>query len=543
MPDVETIYPLSPQQEGMLFESLSAPGAGVFIEQFAHELSGPLDGAAFGRAWQALVARHAALRTAFVWRNQQAPVQVVLRRVTATVEHYDWRGLPAGELERRFARVLADARRDFDLTGPPLTRLTLVRVREDSHRLVWTQHHLLMDGWCLPVLVGELETCYRAAVQGREAELPVVKPYSDYVTWLRRQDVAQAEAFWRRELGGVAPTALGRVTSDTAAASRGYGVERASLDAGLTARLDTLARAQRVTRSILVHALWAVLLGRYAETDDVLLGTTVAGRPPELEGVETMIGLFTATLPLRLRPNPERPFWPWLADVQTHHLDVRRYEHCSAGQIHAWSGLPASVALFDSVLVFENYPASKGSNDDSAGFVGARTAHPLTLLAFNSDRLELQAVYDERRLDGPGVRMRLDHLVRLAARAAADPDVSVAALQAAIADAEVPTVHSADRARGSAHTAHVEPETETERALADLWRDLLGVERVGAEDDFFALGGHSLVATQLVARLRQTYEVEVPLRVIFESRTLRELAEAVEDALLREVESAPHGGR
>ncbi|RMF26124.1 MAG: non-ribosomal peptide synthetase, partial [Chloroflexi bacterium] len=286
MKNVQDFYPLSPMQQGMLFHSLLAPEAGMYIEQLSCTLRGDLDVSAFTRAWQRVVDRHPILRTAFIGEGLKEPIQVVHRRVRLPIEQQDWRTLPPAEQEARLERFLeAERQRGFQLSKPPLMRLALIRVEERAYKFVWTHHHLLMDGWSLPILLQEVLAFYEAFRQGRDLYLPPSRPYRDYIVWLKKQDMARAEAFWRRLLKGfTAPTPL---TVDRRPAGDGDGSPPEETDyrkldillsAETTAALQALARQHQLTLNTLVQGAWALLLSRYSGEDDVVFGATVSGR-------------------------------------------------------------------------------------------------------------------------------------------------------------------------------------------------------------------------------------------------------------------------
>jgi hypothetical protein len=201
--DVELIYELSPMQQAMLFHSLYAPGSGVYVIQLSLRLTGRLDVSAFERAWRRLVERHDILRTGFFWEDLEKPLQVVYREVGLRVARESWRGLEAGEREARLAAYLdADRERGFDLSAPPLMRLALIELDEDVHQLVWSQHHIAVDGWSRGLLLQELFTAYAAFAGGGEPGLPAPRGFRDYISWLQRRPAEEAEAFWRRGLAG-----------------------------------------------------------------------------------------------------------------------------------------------------------------------------------------------------------------------------------------------------------------------------------------------------------------------------------------------------
>src|SRR5215471_10624534 len=210
MTDVEDIYPLSPVQEGMLFHSLYAPGAGVYINQFVNRLEGDIRADAFEWAWEHVVNSHGILRSGFEWERAGRPLQLVRRSATLPMEQQDWRHMTEQAQSDELDRFLRDDRaKDFDLRKAPLMRLALIRLQDDSYQLIWTHHHLLLDGWSVPIIVREVMESYEARVHGRYARLKKRRPYRDYIEWLQQQDLNKAEEFWRNELKGLtAPTKL-----------------------------------------------------------------------------------------------------------------------------------------------------------------------------------------------------------------------------------------------------------------------------------------------------------------------------------------------
>ena len=441
---IEAVYPLSPMQQGMLFHSLYAPESGVYVEQLSCTLRGDLDIPAFQRAWQRVVDRHAVLRTSFVWRQLDKTLQVVHRRVTVPLEQQDWRGLsPAQQRARLDAFLQQERRRGFDLSRPPLVRLALMRTAEDAHTFVWSHHHILLDGWSLPLILGEVFALYEAFRQGRDLYLKPPRPYRDYIAWLQRQDLAKAEAFWRETLAGLtAPTPLvvDRATEAGEERDEAYGVLESHLPAATTATLQALARQHRLTLSTLVQGAWALLLHRYSGEDDVVFGATVSGRPPDLPGVETMVGLFINTLPVRAQIRPETPLVEWLRRLQAQLAAMRQYEYSPLVQVQEWSDVPRGLPLFESILVFENYPVDASLRKQTGSLTVEevrsieQTNYPITVVSGAGERLPLKIAYDRRRFDADAIRRMLGHLETLLEGIAAAPDRPIATLPLLTAD-------------------------------------------------------------------------------------------------------------
>ncbi|MET0399627.1 MAG: amino acid adenylation domain-containing protein, partial [Longimicrobiaceae bacterium] len=408
---VDDVYPLSPLQEGMLFHSLYAPGSGVYVGQFGYVLEGPLDADALERAWQGAVARHEALRAGFAWDGLPRPVQVIRREAALPFFREDWRGLDdAGQQERLEAYMAADRAAGFDLERAPLMRLALFRLGEAEHRLVWTQHHLILDGWSLSLIFRDVLVGYAVYARGETPLLGPGRRYGDYVAWLERQDRSQAERFWRHTLAGFdAPTPLpGAMVAARESGAGVPGVARLRLSGEFTRALQEQARASGVTMSTLMQGAWGLLLARYAGEEEVVFGATVSGRPAELPGVEETVGMFINTLPVRVRLPGDARLWEWLAELQKQQVEAREHEYAPLVEVQRWSDVPSGEPLFRSLVVFENYPVDQAVGE-AAGGLGAlqvrptggheQANYPLVLSAQVAAQLKGEVRYDGARVE------------------------------------------------------------------------------------------------------------------------------------------------
>ncbi len=435
--NIESVYPLSPMQQGMLFHSLYAPESGAYFEQFSCILRGNLKVPAFEKAWREVIQRQSVLRTAFVWKRLDRMLQVVQKEVSLPLEVHDWRtdhqSLQPAQREAMLAAFLtADRARGFDLAKAPLMRLTLFRVAEDAHVFVLSHHHALLDGWSMPLLLKEVLAYYDAFSSGKTLYLPPARPYREYINWLQAQDTASAQSFWRDMLRGInAPTPLivdwlsseSQARLDTIRSSGEPAAHNQEIDIQLsvetTTNLMALAKRERVTLNTLLQAAWAIVLSRYTGEEDIMFGATVAGRPADLPGAETMIGLFINTLPVRVNALPEANLVKWLQELQKQVLEARQYEYSSLVQIQEWSEIPRGFPLFESILVFENYPVEEtlkgsiGSGEDLAIEnirSNEQTNYPLTIVSGPGDRLVIKASYDYYRFDRETISRLLGHI-------------------------------------------------------------------------------------------------------------------------------------
>lgn len=434
---IEDIYPLSPVQQGMLFHSLYAPTSGVYCEQLVVTLRGPVNVTAFQQAWQQVIEQVPMLRTAFMWEDLEAPLQVVCRQVTLPCEVHDWREWDAAAQEERIqAWLQCDRERGFDLAAAPLMRLTLIRLAAERYHFIWSHHHLLLDGWSVALVLKDVFTCYEALKRGQWTYPEQHRPFRDYIAWLERQHLAEAESYWREAFGDVtAPTPLrvDQPANPHATTSRRT-EQHLNLSPELTTALQALARRQQVTLNTLVQAAWAVLLSRYSGAEEVVFGVTVAGRAMDLAGIETMVGLFINTLPLRVRVPVKETLASWLQTLQAQQGLLSQYETTPLVQIQGWSGVPRGVPLFESLLVFENYPIDAALQTAPGGLAIQdirfieQTNYPLSVAIKPGEQLLVSMTYDEQRFSAGSITRMLGHLETLLAGMAANPEQRIGTL-------------------------------------------------------------------------------------------------------------------
>ncbi len=435
MKNVEDIYPLSPVQEGMLFHSLYTPETDVYFEQMSCTLQGNLNAIAFQKAWQQTIARHPSLRCAFVWEGVKEPLQIVRKTVELPWLIDDWQELSAEKQQSALTEFLRSEReKGFQLNQAPLMRLALIRLHPDSYQLVWSRHHLLLDGWSMANIFKEVLQFYEANCQGQVLSLPRVRPYRDYIAWLQQQDLSKAEAFWRDYLAGFsAPTPLTIASENNHSAIPCYQGQNLALSPTLTAAIASLARKYHLTANILVQGMWSLLLSRYSGELEVVFGVTVSGRPTSLPGIEETVGVFINTLPLRVSVVEETPLLTWLETLQKRQADLQQYAYSSLTKIREWSDVPSHLPVFNSILVFENYPLdasleNNGSLQASNFQWWEQTNYPLTLVVAPEEQLTLRLTYDANRFDQTAIARLLGHCQTLLEAMVAQPDCQLGEL-------------------------------------------------------------------------------------------------------------------
>jgi amino acid adenylation domain-containing protein len=517
-------------QEPMLYQRLAADD-GVYVQQIAFRFGGRLDEFLLMRAWTAVIGRHESLRSLFPMPRPGEFHRVVLRRARATAEYHDLSHLP-GEAARAEADALQRRRREegFDLDRGPLLRALVLRLDADTLVLGWCFHHLLMDGWCIGVLLEELFATY-AALDGRAAASPPVPfPLVEYERWRARFDTGAAKAHWKALLQGFdAPTRV--APADGPRGGEPQTVEH-SLDAALTAALASAAIAHAATLSALLQAMWAMVLG--AENGgrrDVLYGVVVSGRPAELSGVDRAVGLFIQTLPLRVRWSPDTALAALLAELKAQSLGQMRHGYLPLAE--------AGGKSIDHLLVFENYPFRSPFGEEGPRLLEVsgyeKLPYPLGITVIPGERLGLRFLYDSAAMGRERAASLLRRLVAALCAVAANPALCCRELEEAVRSvAEVPAgtpppamaAPSTAAAAPARAAAPIDDMTETVRAI---YADVLGRPVPTGDEDFHLLGGHSLSAMRVLAQISKQLGIQASIGDVLGCPTPRMLAERLRE--------------
>ncbi len=439
---IETAHPLTPLQEAMLLASVRDRGSRVYQARCEVEMEGPLDGALLAEAWRRLIRRHPALRSFFAWEGREDPLQVIRADVELPWRTLDWRDADPGEREDRLEALLReDEATPFDLSAAPIFRLTLVRLEDERHRLLWSVHHALADGWSGSLVFREMVEEYEGLRNGSPVDRPAPPSFGLFVSWLQGRDRSAAEAWWRSRLQG-----LRDATPLPVAGTRAPGPRRAFSEFPLPPGTDeAVARAAqrfRVTPYTLALAAWGLVLDRYHPGADTLtFGTTVSERPSDIPGIERTVGLFLNTVPLRLPAPGDTPLADWLPTVQRTVAEARAHGVAGLGEIARWAELAPGGSLARSLLVYESFPPELMAlpRGESIRLVSTRISAPsdlpLALLVYPGEAARLELDYDPDLHSDAEVRRLLEATARALA-GLARPDVRTSGEVAVVGDEE-----------------------------------------------------------------------------------------------------------
>ena len=481
LPDyLEDAYPLSGMQLGMLFHTVSHKAKGVYVEQICIDICHQdFESEVLKSSWDELVKQHAVLRTSFSWKKLKNPIQLVHKSVVTNWEELDWTQLSDVNQENRLAIFKdADRKKGIDLEVAPLFRMTLIRLSQSHVIWVWTRHHIILDGWSSSLLFSELAGLYKNVQQNLAFKSETKKRplYRDYIAWLRKTDVTNAKEFWGGYLQGFySKTSFEFQKPELPAAYESSdslaGQVSVSLSKSLTQSLTALSRQHKVTLNIVVQAAWCLLLGRHTESSDILWGSTFSGRPQEISEISGLVGLCINTLPIRQKIDRNQKLPDFLAQLQKNQFEVMSYETTSLVDIQKWSNLDSVGNLFDTVVVFENYPKNTGKGSDSDLYFenieyNEQSSLPMALVVLPESNLELISIFDPTRYTATQCTRVLQQMECLFSSMVSSPENTVGAL-------DILPPGEIDRLKGFANIA-ASQSSNTGHVLSDNTSDELG---------------------------------------------------------------------
>ena len=427
-------YPLSPMQQAILFQYRLDPKTEIYVQQNVGDIHEEMNIPIFRWAWEQAILRHSVLRTSFRWDGLDEPLQDVNHDVEFPFEYLDWRSLTPPDQQIKFEEYLIlDRQQGFDLTQAPLLRLALFRLGDSHYKLLWTYHHIILDGRSKYEVIRDVFVLYEAQLNGDVLQLEPPTSYSNHIDWLQNKDLSQSEVFWRHYLSGfVAPTPIDVVSKaiGECGIQKGRGEQKNQFAEPITLTLKDIAKQHGFTLNTLIEGVWALLLSRYTGEDNVVFGVVRAGRSKKTKGV----GLFINIIPVRVGVSLDQNLISWLMELRKQQIAVREHEYVPLVRIVGWSDVPKRTPLFESDIVFEEYDFNErlrgeGENWGNKEFyLIEESAFPLTLYGVGGAKLLLKISYDRQRFNDLAVEQMLGHLISLLEGIAENPDRRLSSL-------------------------------------------------------------------------------------------------------------------
>ncbi len=415
---VQDIYPLSPLQEGLLFQNLYNPVSDNYFVQVYFTIHAKLDIFLFKKAWELIIDQYEILRTGFIFQEGGKPLQFVLKTVLVKWEILDWSDVDDSNHDELLkSYLLNDRRHSFDLSVPPLIRLSLLKLSNNRYYFIFSNHHILIDGWSCFLIFNSLFKTYVKLVQNEMPAIPNTKPYRNYINWLQSQNISNAENYWRALLKNfTTPTRFQNISIDQS----GQDEFTYQLPLAISSLFKKFSSKYKLTINTILQGAWGIILSHFSGESDVVFGVTVSGRSVEIAEIEHMVGLFINTLPIRIQINADETVLDYLQKVQVQAVASRQYEYTQLAKIQSWSEISGGVGLFDTLLVFENYPVQNDtSNHDVIEIKNInaleRTNYPITVVASHRETLSFKIIYDKHSFSKQRIETIFESLLTLLA--------------------------------------------------------------------------------------------------------------------------------
>ncbi|HLP59767.1 MAG TPA: condensation domain-containing protein [Candidatus Deferrimicrobium sp.] len=553
--NITDILALTPMQEGMLFHYLKSPDSSRYVEQLALQISGEIDLQIITEAWNIVIESNEMLRASFRWEKVKSPVQVILKDHHLNPEYYDLTTSPGGEREKLAAEIkIAERNKKFDLRKPPF-RITICRMDQNKAEMIITNHHILYDGWSNGILLKEFFSVYNDRLAHRDVRKFSKSEFKDFLKWIReRQNKEEQESFWKNYL------LAGRDMETPGLPSIRKRIKRRQIvnigqylykfPTELSRQLETFTKQHKITLSSLLTVAWGILLQKYQQVEDVIFDTTVSGRSARIKGIEDIVGMFINTLPMRVQTLPGERISD-LLDRQYAGMQQREtYENTPLTDINEYVEISSfrdkEKKLFDSVLVLENYPLDKQLMQENGKLtvdsysVSGMTQYDITLIITIFDDIELNITFNKDLFDEDSLNRLSGHFTDILAGMLGYPLETVAKIAvnpSAEREMLLERLAAMEESGAIEETPYVAPRDTLEKKLAQVWAEVLNVERrdeyhksIGIDDNFFDFGGHSLKATLLSARIHRDFDVKISLEEIFKNPTIAQLAHFIRES-------------
>ncbi len=438
-PQIQKVYDLSPMQEGMLFHCQLEDISNVYFEQTVFTLKGYINIELFEKSFNLLIKRHDIFKTIFFYKNVQKFSQVVLKERQTSIYFEDISCFDdKSKIQYVNDFLEKDKQRGFDLSRDMLIRISILKTSEEQYKLIWSFHHILMDGWCLRIVNKEILDIYSSLLNNTPLKLKDAPIYKDYIDWLRAQDKKAADAYWTDYLANYESQAMIPRMTLTAKNSKYNKADlHIKIQDDIVQNLSNIAKKNRTTLNTIFQAIWGILLQKYNYTTDVVFGAVVSGRGAEVEGIEDMVGLFINTIPIRINCNSSTSFTEFILKIQENNLSSEKYSYCSLSDIQQCSTLKNK--LINHILVYENYPLDDSLNNiedkNRTGFVlesyetFEQTNYDLNVIIIPNNGIDIMFKYNTNVYDRSIIEALGKQITETAEKIIRDPDIEIQDLE------------------------------------------------------------------------------------------------------------------
>jgi non-ribosomal peptide synthetase component F/acyl carrier protein len=542
--NIEDILALTTMQEGMLYHYLKDSDSEHYFEQICLEISGEINGDFFEKAWNSVIETNEMLRTVFRWEKVENPIQIILKEHRLQPGYFNLSGRDTVEKKKVLEEIKEkDRKNKFDLQEVPF-RVTLGKLDEERYEMIISNHHILYDGWSNGIILKEFFNAYNNLSNGTGSVKPIKQKFREFVKWYQNRNLDKQEEFWKTYLEGLdEPTgpSIRIKKRERRNKIKSAGHYHRKLPGQVKDRLDVFVKKYKESLSSLLYCAWGILLQKYNSGNNVLFDITVSGRPPEIKGVEDIVGLFINTLPIRVQTHPDESVIEVLKKVSG---DTRRFgEFGNRFSINLKELIDEYnfETSFDSVVVIENYPLDRRLIRESGPLrvdrfsISGMTAYDMTVIMTLFDDIHVNFSYNQELFNKETTALVSHHLISIMDEIVRNPRKNVSQLGEYIEKEKDKVLYrfkENQKNESGARKEYAAAPGTVEEKLVNIWSNLLHIEEsaIGIDADFFEFGGHSLKAMVLLSKIDKEFKVKVPLIEVFKQPTIRELARYIKES-------------
>jgi thioesterase domain-containing protein/acyl carrier protein len=495
------------------------------------DLNGQLDQEKLQSAFEYLVARHDVFRSSIHWEKIKTPVQVIHPKADHSWQYVDLRS-ESKELQEEYIEKFKeeDRAKGFDFNKASISRVTIFQLSNDHHLLIWSCHHLLLDGWSSANIIRELAEVYDVSKLGQPPQMPLLPSTKEYRKDLIENDMTSAEYFWKEYLKGFDKPSLVSNLSTPDTSNGGFSTMKFLIDDQVFRDLEAYIKTSMLTMTSALQMAWAIVLSGIENSNDVVFGNIVSVRSPRLKNGDLMCGLFTNMLPVRVSINSSDTISTLGDSIQKSQSRTRDFAYASLDNLQEWADWPGYLPLFDHIFVVENFPWKdivRGNVAFSNFRSGITSSYPLTVVAKMDDCLKLDFIFDQSKLSEEMIKILGNNLTKVLKAIGTEGESSLESILNNLSPVEIlPMTDEKDlHISGRAQNHQIDqPSNPIELTLTGIWENLFMRDGIGVHDNFFDIGGKSLMAVRLFQSIQKQLDVNAPPIMILQYPTISKLA-------------------
>lgn len=526
--NIEAIFPLTSTQQNLLFHSLSSSFDQGFLN-LQCDLEGTVDPVILEQAWNIVVQRHAILRTTVHWKKIEKPVQIVHKNKSVAFEPIDWKSFSSADKEKKWEEIKNENRANgVDFTKGALLDVKLVQLEANFYRLLWTNHHLLLDGWSSNNILNDVFNSYESLLSKNIPLFEVLPTHKSYLRWVSQNKPAEAQMFWERYFEGKKSTNVFNPVHKRDAKS--ITVERGLTEQD-TNELKKFAKQSKVTLNVVVQGIWSLLLFKYFNVTDATHGTTVSGRSSDFKNIELLSGMYSKVHPVRNFIENEEKLTEWIGKIQKRQLNASKYEHLDLEEIMPYATSDISP-LFDSLLIFENFPVVRSDTGTvvvSNFKSGVTSTYPITMVVLPGKNLHMVLTVLSAKVKDEMAEWLLSSFIKITKLIISSEVEFVATLLEKVEAYVVEDELSKEQSKDKLEQDYMSPRNDLEKQLVNVWEEVFKIKDIGVHDNFFSLGGKSLIAVKIFTKLSKENGFKLAPTILLEHPTIAEIAKLVND--------------